>query len=159
LSDASQPERHRHVRRGVRGAGSSSAHAQAPCSERVTADWAAGRLGPGYPVACYQAALAHLPEDVRIYSSAEDDIRRAMLAAITSQAKRPAPRPAVRRVAAAQPRRPAVAAAPAREAVAESVPNRGGRSIRAPLAVLVSAALVLVLAVAWTYRARRFRRR
>jgi cobalamin synthase len=34
-------------------------------------------------VHCYREALARLPEDIRIYSSAEDDIRRALIHAST----------------------------------------------------------------------------
>ena len=38
-------------------------------------------IGAGtYPVSCYRAALDQMPEDVRIYSSAESDIKRALLA-------------------------------------------------------------------------------
>ena len=72
-----------------------SAHAQSPCWHRVVADWSAGSLGDSYPIACYEAAIAHLPEDVRIYSSAEADIRRAMLAALPVRAKRPRQRPCI----------------------------------------------------------------
>ncbi len=140
-------------------AGTSSAHAQAPCWKSVTTDWSAGRLGPEYPVACYQAALAHLPEDVRIYSSAEDDIRRAMLAAIPSQAAHAASRPVVRRPSAARSRRPATVVRTAQPVVAEIGSKGGGRSIRTLLGVLVPALLVLWLAAAWTYRARRGRSR
>ena len=142
--------------------GTSSAHAQAPCWKSVTADWSAGRLGPDYRVACYQAALAHLPEDVRIYSSAQDDIRRAMLAAIPSQPVRPAPaaaRPVVRRPSVAAPRKPAVVARTAQPIVAEIGSKGGGRRIEPLLVVLVAALVALWLAAAWTYRARRGRSR
>lgn len=114
-----------------------------------------GPAGADYPVACYQAALAHLPEDVRIYSSAEDDIRRAMLAAIPSQAARAAPRPVVRRPGAARSRRPATVVRTAQPVVAETGSKGGGRPIEPLLVVLVPALLVLGLAAAWTYRARR----
>ena len=43
-------------------------------------DWRDGRIDGTYSVSCYQAALAQLPEDLRIYSSAESDIKRALLA-------------------------------------------------------------------------------
>src|SRR5215218_6763993 len=48
------------------------------CASRVLADWRDGRIDGTYPVACYREALAALPEDVRVYSSAEDDIIRAL---------------------------------------------------------------------------------
>jgi hypothetical protein len=37
-------------------------------------------LHPLLAVSCYQAALAQLPEDLRIHSSAESEIKRALLA-------------------------------------------------------------------------------
>jgi hypothetical protein len=54
--------------------------AKATCVSRLLADWRDGRIDGTYSVGCYRAALAHLPEDVRIYSSAESDIKRALVA-------------------------------------------------------------------------------
>jgi hypothetical protein len=48
------------------------------CTSRLLADWRDGRIDGTYPVACYREALATMPEDVRVYSSAEDDITRAL---------------------------------------------------------------------------------
>ncbi len=53
--------------------------AAAPCWQQVVSDWEDGGIGSTYPVHCYREALARLPEDIRIYSSAEDDIRRALM--------------------------------------------------------------------------------
>ena len=142
-----------------------AAHAQTPCREQVVADWAAGRLGPDYPVACYQAALAHLPDDVRTYSSAEDDIRRALLGAVEARAKQvvaaaPTPlepsvrRPAVRHAKAKPVRRPETAVRVAPPPVAVTAPNGGGRSRRA----LVVGVVALWLVVAAAYLALRRRR-
>ena len=50
------------------------------CASRVLKDWQDGRLDGTYPVACYRQALAQLPEDVRVYSSAQSDITRALQA-------------------------------------------------------------------------------
>jgi hypothetical protein len=61
------------------------AHAVAPtkpCWERVLADWTNGALERSYAAACYADALKRLPPDVRLYSDADQDIRRAMLAAL-----------------------------------------------------------------------------
>jgi hypothetical protein len=55
-------------------------HAKTSCASRLVADWRDGRIDGTYSVACYRTALAHLPEDVRIYSSAESDIKRALVA-------------------------------------------------------------------------------
>ena len=41
-------------------------------------DWYDGRIDQTYPVHCYRDALKHLPADVQTYSSAHDDILRAL---------------------------------------------------------------------------------
>jgi len=55
-----------------------SAGAAQSCGARVLADWRDGRLDGTYPVSCYRQALAHLPEDVQVYSTAQADITRAL---------------------------------------------------------------------------------
>src|SRR3954451_15010786 len=55
-----------------------TAGAAQPCASRLLADWQDGRIDHVYPVSCYRAALAGLPEDVRVYSSAQTDITRAL---------------------------------------------------------------------------------
>ena len=59
-----------------------SAAATPDCASRLLADWRDGRMNRVYPVDCYREALASLPEDLRIYSSAETDITRAMQARV-----------------------------------------------------------------------------
>ena len=54
------------------------AGAASSCAARLIADWRDGRIDGTYPVACYRQALAHLPEDIRVYSSAPSDITRAL---------------------------------------------------------------------------------
>ena len=58
---------------------SGTGQANASCVSAVLNDWRDGRIDGAHSVACYQTALAQLPEDLRIYSSAESDIKRAML--------------------------------------------------------------------------------
>jgi hypothetical protein len=41
-------------------------------------DWSDGRIDGAYPVSCYRTALAKLPEDLRVYSNAPDDITAAL---------------------------------------------------------------------------------
>src|SRR6266516_2024918 len=55
-----------------------TAGASQTCASRLLADWQDGRIDQTYPVSCYRQALAHLPEDVRVYSSAQADITRAL---------------------------------------------------------------------------------
>ena len=57
------------------------------CWKRLLNDWFDGRIDRAYPVRCYRQAIANLPEDVRVYAAAEEDIRRAMLAAIRQSKK------------------------------------------------------------------------
>jgi hypothetical protein len=56
------------------------AAAEPSCASLVLSDWQDGRLDGTYPVSCYRQALAQLPEDVRVYSSAQSDITRALQA-------------------------------------------------------------------------------
>jgi hypothetical protein len=55
-----------------------------PCWKRLINDWYDGRIDQPYPVQCYRQAIKNLPEDVKAYSSAREDIRRALLAAFRS---------------------------------------------------------------------------
>ena len=43
-----------------------------------------GSIDHAYPVPCYSQAIANLKDDQRLYSSAEDDIRRALQRAIAA---------------------------------------------------------------------------
>ena len=51
------------------------------CAEAVLDDWTSGTLDSHYSPECYQAAIDALPEDLRAYTTAADDIRRAAIAA------------------------------------------------------------------------------
>jgi len=52
--------------------------AQQPCWQTVIADWSDGTIAGTYAISCYRQALQNMPEDVRIYSSASEDIARAL---------------------------------------------------------------------------------
>jgi len=54
-------------------------------AEGYVIDWRDGRMDRVYPVDCYREALASLPEDLRIYSSAETDITRALQARVRTE--------------------------------------------------------------------------
>lgn len=68
-------------------ASAEAAAATVVCWKRLINDWYDGRIDQAYPVRCYREAIANLPEDVEVYSSARDDIRRALLVAIRSSEK------------------------------------------------------------------------
>lgn len=58
------------------------AAAAQPCWKRLVNDWFDGRIDQVYPIGCYREALRNLPADVDIYSSARDDINRALQSAL-----------------------------------------------------------------------------
>ena len=61
------------------GCGSSAElQAENACGQAVLIDWADGRIDESYPGPCYMAAIDTLPEDVRAYTTAKDDISRAL---------------------------------------------------------------------------------
>ena len=64
---------------------SAPAPAATPCWKLLLNDWYDGRIDHTYAVHCYQDALHHLPADVQTYSSAHDDILRALQSAIAKE--------------------------------------------------------------------------
>src|SRR5262245_17127852 len=58
-------------------AGGTATAARPACADAVLHDWTTGTLGSDYAPECYQAAIDALPEDLRAYTSAADDINRA----------------------------------------------------------------------------------
>ena len=61
------------------------AAAATPCWKALLNDWYDGRIDQTYARHCYDDALKHLPADVQTYSSAKDDILRALQSAIAKQ--------------------------------------------------------------------------
>ena len=64
-----------------------AAEAATPCWKALLTDWYDGRIDNTYPLQCYSEALHHLPPDVQTYSSARDDIMRALQSAKTQLRK------------------------------------------------------------------------
>ena len=62
-----------------------AAAAPPPCWKTLLNDWYDGHIDHTYPIPCYHQAIAHLPRDVQNYSSAKDDILRALQVAISNQ--------------------------------------------------------------------------
>jgi hypothetical protein len=61
-----------------------AAAAPPPCWKSLLNDWLSdGKIDRTYAIPCYQQAIARLPRDVQNYSSAKDDILRALQVAIT----------------------------------------------------------------------------
>jgi hypothetical protein len=66
----------------------SPAAASTPCWKKVLNDWSKGRAIGVYPLHCYRDAIRNLPEDLRDYSSAADDIQAALQAQIAKRGTR-----------------------------------------------------------------------
>ena len=70
------------------------ASAAESCGQKVIDDWYAdGVVNNVYALHCYRDALKLLPDDVQTYSSAPDDINRALVAEIRASQKQPPPPP------------------------------------------------------------------
>lgn len=54
------------------------ANAAESCGKQVINDWYDGRIDGTYDLHCYDDAIEQLPRDLRDYSSAPDDIQRAL---------------------------------------------------------------------------------
>jgi cobalamin biosynthesis Mg chelatase CobN len=79
---------------GVLTLGIGSATAATTCAKKVIADWYKdGRVDGTYPLHCYEEAIDALPEDVVQYSSAKDDIERALQDALREGAPPGQPEP------------------------------------------------------------------
>jgi hypothetical protein len=61
------------------------APAATPCWKLLLNDWYDGTINNLYPIPCYHQAVNHLPTDVQVYSSARDDILRALQQAVQRQ--------------------------------------------------------------------------
>lgn len=123
------------------------ASAATACWKNVLTDSYDGRLDRTYPVRCYGVALRHVPADVDAYTSASDDIRRALLAALTpgsASASSDSTRKtatSARRLAASE-----TAVAPVGALAADRAP---AKTIRSPSVVLgIAAGVITCTAVA-----------
>jgi hypothetical protein len=74
------------------------------CGQKVLRDWSDdGRIEKTFAPHCYREAIAHLPSDVRVYSSAEDDITQALNRVASRRSAGPARHLSSARVALAKP--------------------------------------------------------
>jgi hypothetical protein len=63
-----------------------AASSPAPCWQKLMNQWYSGEIKTIFPLNCYHEAIKHLPTDIQVYSSARDDITRALQAAIAYDA-------------------------------------------------------------------------
>ena len=74
------------------GASGAADAARPACAEAVLDDWTAGTLDSSHSPECYEAAIDALPEDLRAYTTAADDITRAEITASRAADENVAPR-------------------------------------------------------------------
>ena len=141
-----------------------SAAAASACWRSVVDDWFAGHVPATYAPSCYQEALRHLPVDARTYTTAPDDIRRAMLAAIAARAT---PRVAAsarstngrtlmgRRAAPATAQKPTAAPATDRPPFERIAAIGAGGAGRVPPTIVFLAVVALFVTAAGASRLRR----
>ena len=142
-----------------------AAAAPAPCWKQLINDWFDGRIDRVYPLHCYRQAIDNLPEDVEVYSSARDDIRRAMLAAIRQDRGGGGPSP--ERDIGIGPL--ASGNAPGGRddeesrgvfgSILDAIGPKNADAIPLPLLILASIAFLLLAAAAASYAARRIQAR
>ena len=117
----------------------SNAMGASTCAGAVVVDWSEdGHVDGVYPLSCYEAAIRELPPDVRDYSTASDEINRALAVAV-NQPKRSG--------------KSSVVGQAARAAAASEGPN----SLPTPLLALGGISLLVFGAGAAGYVARRLR--
>jgi hypothetical protein len=144
------------------------ASAAKPCGRQVLDDWNDGRIDGTYSLHCYDDAIELIPRDVRYYSSAEEDINRAMTAAMR---KEKAP-PNIGGPPSAPPAEPAETDTTTTEGTAtppppddpgpEVAPPVGSESVSSvpiPLLILAGLALLLVSGGSVGYLLRRLQSR
>src|SRR5919204_5383784 len=112
----------------------------ANCGTAVLKDWADGKLDRAYPVNCYQDARDAMPEDMRSYTSASDDIKRALLARLRATRTHHGELRGRSRQATTPPR------TTAREALSAAGGTTPATGIPLPLGVIAPVGVVLLLA-------------
>jgi hypothetical protein len=147
-----------------------AASAAPPCGRQVVDDWwQDGRIDGTYADHCYDDAIESLPRDVRDYSSAQEDITRALQAKLRGEDAPPAaadPTPEDGETATPPP-------PPPPPPPASSPPANGGpqgpeaappvgesaSSVPVPLLILAGLALLLVVGGSAGYLIRRYQSR
>jgi hypothetical protein len=148
------------------------AAAATSCGKKVIDDWYDnGRVDGSYPLHCYDDAIEALPRDVRDYSSAKDDISRALQARMNGREAPPSagdPSPGGTGAVTGPGAEPGDDApggggnpdgGGGPEAGAGDVDTASSSSIPVPLLVLAGLALLLVAAGSLGYLARRLQAR
>ena len=124
-----------------------------PCWKALLNDWYDGTINNVYPIPCYHQAIQHLPLDVSVYSSARDDIERALQRALAAEKKThktitaitpttPVPNKGTSGTTTTTPKKKR---SPVSQAIRDITPGGPG-SFPLPLLILGMLAILLVLA-------------
>jgi hypothetical protein len=129
------------------------AHAQpaaaaTPCWKTLLNDWYDGRIDRTYPKHCYTQALHHLPADVSTYSSARDDITRALQSAVAKSGGKLGPNALVpaEKPTGTTPTSTTPTTTGPNDNIADKLNPGSATSLPLPLVVLGALALLLVAA-------------
>lgn len=125
------------------------AAAATPCWKTLLNDWYDGRIDGTYAKHCYTDALHHLPADVSTYSSAHDDILRAL----QNAEKKAGPKVGPNTLIPAQKPKPGTPTTTSSKSKGKGLTNfanklNPGSATSLPLPLLVLGALALVLVAA-----------
>jgi len=137
--------------------------AATPCWKQVLNDWSKGRAIGVYPLHCYRDAIKNLPEDVRDYSNAADDISAALQAQIAHRSLRTVQSDTPNGSKNGNGARSATGSDPSPSAYRRAIDNLGtsnADSVPVPLLVLASlgaALIALAAALTLTKRVRALR--
>ena len=124
---------------------SSTADAASPCSKTILDDWLDNdRIDRIYDLPCYEAAIDAIPEDIRIYTNAEEVIARAFQNV------------SGKRIAQRQLEGPSRVASPGPDVV-PPVDSSASTALPLPLLVLGGMSVVLLAAGGLGYASRRRR--
>jgi hypothetical protein len=115
------------------------------CADAVIADWSDGGIEATYPARCYRDALQSLPEDMRAYTSAPDDIERALRATLARGA-RPGAGENSRSLSGRGSTRALQGRTPRPNPASRAVPAAGPSATSLPVPVVFVAALVAIVA-------------
>lgn len=134
------------------------------CGKKVIDDWFDGRIDGTYPLHCYDDAIEQLPRDVRDYSSAKEDIERALQARLRGEKAPPNSIPPGTETdengnVIPSPGDPNGPAGEDPEAIPGTANGENASSVPLPLLLLAGLALLLVAGGAAGYVVRRLQAR
>ena len=145
------------------------ASAAPSCGRQVIDDWYDnGRVDRTYPLHCYDDAIEALPEDVKTYSSAKEDIQRALQARMRREPSPPATTdPSPGGGPATKPPKPPKNQATTVDDPKDEIPPQvapqadtdSASSVPIPLLVLAGLALLLIAGGSAGYFVRRYQGR